>query len=64
VKLYRQAEQMIHEDAARIFIGNAEPPLAFSEAGERVRDKPNRNGVLQHGRDPIGDDPAKPTSRG
>jgi peptide/nickel transport system substrate-binding protein len=30
-KLYRQAEQMIHDDVARIFIANAEPPLAFSK---------------------------------
>ena len=30
-KLYRQAEQMIHDDVARIFIANSEPPLAFSK---------------------------------
>jgi peptide/nickel transport system substrate-binding protein len=30
-KLYRQAEQMIHDDVARIFIANGEPPLAFSK---------------------------------
>lgn len=30
-KLYRQAEQMIHDDVARIFIANNEPPLAFSK---------------------------------
>ena len=30
-KLYRQAEQMIHDDVARIFVANAEPPLAFSK---------------------------------
>jgi peptide/nickel transport system substrate-binding protein len=30
-KLYRQAEQMIHDDVARLFIANAEPPLAFSK---------------------------------
>jgi peptide/nickel transport system substrate-binding protein len=28
-KLYQQAEQMIHDDVARIFIANATPPLAF-----------------------------------
>jgi peptide/nickel transport system substrate-binding protein len=30
-KLYRQAEQMVHDDVARIPIANAEPPLAFSK---------------------------------
>src|SRR5262245_1127057 len=30
-KLYRQAEQMIHDDVARIFVANAEPQLAFSK---------------------------------
>jgi peptide/nickel transport system substrate-binding protein len=30
-KLYRQAEQMIHDDVARVFIANNEPPLAFSK---------------------------------
>jgi peptide/nickel transport system substrate-binding protein len=30
-KLYRQAEQMIHDDVGRIPIANAEPPLAFSK---------------------------------
>jgi len=30
-KLYRQAEQMIHDDVARIFVANNEPPLAFSK---------------------------------
>ena len=30
-RLYRQAEQMIHDDVARIFVANAEPPLAFSK---------------------------------
>jgi len=30
-KLYRQAEEMIHADVARIFIANNEPPLAFSK---------------------------------
>lgn len=30
-KLYRQAEQMIHDDVGRIFVANAEPPLAFSK---------------------------------
>jgi peptide/nickel transport system substrate-binding protein len=30
-KLYRQAEQMIHDDAARIFIANNQPPLAFAK---------------------------------
>ena len=29
--LYRQAEQMIHDDVARIFVANAEPQLAFSK---------------------------------
>ncbi len=28
-ELYRQAEQMIHDDVARIFIANNQPPLAF-----------------------------------
>ena len=28
-ELYRKAEQMIHDDAARIFIANNQPPLAF-----------------------------------
>ena len=30
-KLYRQFEQMLHEDIARLFIANTEPPLAFSK---------------------------------
>jgi peptide/nickel transport system substrate-binding protein len=30
-KLYRQAEQMIHDNVSRIFIANNEPPLAFSK---------------------------------
>jgi peptide/nickel transport system substrate-binding protein len=30
-KLYRQAEQMIKDDAARIFVANNEPPLGFSK---------------------------------
>ncbi len=30
-RLYRQAEQMIHDDVARIFIANNEPPLGFSK---------------------------------
>ena len=29
--LYRKAEQMIHDEAARIFIANNQPPLAFSK---------------------------------
>ncbi|HEV8663911.1 MAG TPA: ABC transporter substrate-binding protein [Candidatus Methylomirabilis sp.] len=29
--LYRKAEQMIHDDVARIFIANNQPPLAFSK---------------------------------
>jgi peptide/nickel transport system substrate-binding protein len=29
--LYRKAEQMIHDDAARLFIANNQPPLAFSK---------------------------------
>lgn len=33
-KLYRQAEQMIHEDVARIFVANNQVPLAFAK---RVR---------------------------
>jgi peptide/nickel transport system substrate-binding protein len=28
-KLYRQAEQMIHDDIARLYIANTEPPLPF-----------------------------------
>ncbi len=27
--LYRKAEQMIHDDAARLFIAHNQPPLAF-----------------------------------
>ena len=30
-KLYRQAEQMIHDDVARVFVANNEPPLGFSK---------------------------------
>ena len=30
-ELYRKAEQMIHDDVARIFIANNQPPLAFSK---------------------------------
>jgi peptide/nickel transport system substrate-binding protein len=30
-KLYRQAEQMIHDNVSRVFIANNEPPLAFSK---------------------------------
>jgi peptide/nickel transport system substrate-binding protein len=30
-KLYRQAEQMIHDSVARVFVANNEPPLAFSK---------------------------------
>lgn len=29
-KLYRQAEQMLHDDAGRLFIANNQPPMAFS----------------------------------
>jgi peptide/nickel transport system substrate-binding protein len=29
--LYRQAEQMIHDNVSRVFIANNEPPLAFSK---------------------------------
>jgi peptide/nickel transport system substrate-binding protein len=29
-KLYRQAEQMLHDDAGRLFIANNQPPLAFA----------------------------------
>ena len=29
-KLYRQAEQMLHDDAARLFIANNQPPMAFA----------------------------------
>jgi len=29
--LYRKAEQMIHDDVARIFIANNQPPLPFSK---------------------------------
>ena len=30
-ELYRQAEQMIHDDVARIFIAHNQPPLGFSK---------------------------------
>ena len=30
-KLYRQAEQLLHDDAGRLFIANNRPPLAFSK---------------------------------
>jgi peptide/nickel transport system substrate-binding protein len=30
-KLYRQAEQMIHDNVSRVFVANNEPPLAFSK---------------------------------
>jgi len=30
-KLYRQAEQMLHDDAGRLFIAHNRPPLAFSK---------------------------------
>jgi peptide/nickel transport system substrate-binding protein len=30
-KLYRQFEQMLHDDVGRLFIANTEPPLAFSK---------------------------------
>ena len=30
-KLYRQAEQMLRDDVARLFIANNQPPLAFSK---------------------------------
>ncbi|MBI4736262.1 MAG: ABC transporter substrate-binding protein [candidate division NC10 bacterium] len=30
-ELYRRAEQMIHDDVARIFIANNQPPLAFQK---------------------------------
>src|SRR2546421_148914 len=30
-KLYRQAEQMLHDDVGRLFIANNRPPLAFSK---------------------------------
>jgi len=30
-RLYRQAEQMIHDDVARVFIANNQPPLGFSK---------------------------------
>jgi peptide/nickel transport system substrate-binding protein len=29
-KLYRQAEQLLHDDAGRLFIANNQPPLAFA----------------------------------
>jgi peptide/nickel transport system substrate-binding protein len=29
-RLYRQAEQMLHDDAGRLFIANNQPPLAFA----------------------------------
>jgi len=30
-KLYRQAEQMLHDDAGRLFVAHNRPPLAFSK---------------------------------
>ena len=30
-RLYRQAEQMLHDDVGRLFIANNQPPLAFSK---------------------------------
>lgn len=30
-RLYRQAEQLLHDDAGRLFIANNQPPLAFSK---------------------------------
>jgi peptide/nickel transport system substrate-binding protein len=30
-KLYRQAEQLLHDDAGRLFIANNQPPLAFAK---------------------------------
>jgi peptide/nickel transport system substrate-binding protein len=30
-KLYRQAEQMIHDNVSRVFVANNEPPLGFSK---------------------------------
>ena len=29
--LYRKAEQIIHDDVARVFLANNQPPLAFSK---------------------------------
>jgi len=30
-ELYRKAEQMIHDDVARLFIAHNQPPLAFQK---------------------------------
>ena len=30
-RLYRQAEQMLHDDVGRLFIANNQPPLALSK---------------------------------
>ena len=30
-RLYRQAEQQLHDDVGRLFIANNQPPLAFSK---------------------------------
>ena len=47
-KLYRQAEQMIHDDVARMFIANNEPPLAFSKKVKGYVPNPTRRRALQH----------------
>jgi len=44
-KLYRQAEQMIHDSVARVFIANNEPPLGFSKK------------VKGYVTNPVGDEP-------
>jgi peptide/nickel transport system substrate-binding protein len=44
-RLYRQAEQMIADDVARIFVANNEPPLAFSKK------------VKGYVTNPVGDEP-------
>ena len=41
-KLYRQAEQMIHDDVARLFIANNRAAARLLEEGEGVRAEPDR----------------------
>ena len=47
--LYRKAEQMIHDDVARIFIANNQPPLPFSKKVKGYVAEPDQQRVLQHG---------------
>ena len=52
-KLYRQAEQMIHDNVSRVFIANNEPPLAFSKKVKGYVPQPARRRAVQHRRDPV-----------